>query len=95
MFFSHHVLCWFLTEPDVLYVPPEYEEVGNSFKVRIVCIMSKCLIWYLLQAALFRANTGQEWFISELFYSRVMAPIAGYTFTSCVGYFSSPGIDTR
>ena len=31
----------------------------------------------------------------ELFFSRISESTTGYTFTPCVGFFTSPGIDTR
>ena len=31
----------------------------------------------------------------ELFFSRISESTTGYTFTPCVGSFTSPGIDTR
>ena len=33
--------------------------------------------------------------MQELFFSRISESTTGYTFTPCVGYFTSPGIDTR
>ena len=35
-----------------------------------------------------------HWFL-ELFFSRISDSTTDYTFTPCVGYFTSPGIDTR
>ena len=35
------------------------------------------------------------WLKQELSVSRICESATGYTFTPCVGYFTSPGIDTR
>ena len=32
--------------------------------------------------------------LTQLFFFRISESTTGYTFTSCVGYFTSPGIDT-
>ena len=33
--------------------------------------------------------------MQELYFSRISESTTGYTFTPCVGSFTSPGIDTR
>ncbi|KAK2164578.1 hypothetical protein NP493_1408g00019 [Ridgeia piscesae] len=35
------------------------------------------------------------WLTPELSFSRISESTTGYTFTPCVGSFTSPGIDTR
>ena len=48
-----------------------------------------CVLWYLLQTGLFSANTVQAvYFRVVLLYNYGIQ--AGYTFTSCVGYVTSP-----
>ena len=40
------------------------------------------------------ADHYSHWFL-ELSFSRISESTTGYTFTPCVGSFTSPGIDTR
>ena len=69
--------------------------VACSFNLSAVPLMTRLLLFFFFHYINYPidklANHYCHWF-SELCFSRISKSRTGYTFTSCVGYFTSPGI---
>ena len=68
---------------------------GRDFGIAQICI--NFFLWlahHCMLATCLLLEYCRAWF-SELSFSRISESTTGYTFTPCVGSFTSPGIDTR
>ena len=78
-----------------------------SSKVRVLCIKNLSAetfqvnprnnnkILVSLRSQVITSKQPKLGLMQELFFSRICESTKGYTFTPCVGSFTSPGIDTR
>ena len=76
-----------------------YQPLLRSSILRPTLITSLCFIWIQMFHSLLLPvmTTGQlaDLYCYWFFFSRIRESTTGYTFTPCVGSFTSPGIDTR
>ena len=71
--------------------------VGEMKAIDLSCEKTPNICSYTVPCLRFQVITSKQpklGLTQELFFSRICESTTGYTFTPCVGSFTSPGIDT-
>ena len=64
--------------------------------VVLCCVVLCCVVLYcIIRSQVVSSQQPKLGLTQELSFSRISESTTGYTFTPCVGSFTSPGIDTR